>query len=676
MKNSIAFKIIGITTLIFILADSMLIYLSGSWSYQLVHDVYSSHVRSVSSFCADFLDTNVYDNDHPKVKDNYPILQQYQPEKDYLKVFQDAYAELLMGQCKANHLQYVYLIKPDLEAGTVTYLALASGDGEKGKIQDVSVGMVRKRSLTPGEEAAYRGEKDRMEECDNQYGHVLSCYNPVYNSQTKTIDAVLGADVSMDAVEKSFRNIIIRNCVLLTGVMLLIVIILVLYFKDKLVKPAATISKKMRDFTETHNAAETKIPFKSRDEFGQIAQSYNAMTDEIEEHIVDIRKLTQEKQKQLTELKIAADIQSDLLPQPYCVCNGVILHGSMNPAKNVGGDFYDYSEMPDGRLAVCIADVSGKGVSAALFMARTITVIRQFAQMGCSPKEILKGSNLNVCAYNANMMFVTVFMGIYDPKTRILTYSNAGHNLPYVVSDEVLPLNEAVSTAIGVFDDVEYENASIELKPGDTLFLYTDGLNEAVSSDKKFFGNERLVKTLQEIAPEERSSCIQKMQDVLHDFVGDEPQSDDVTMLSMTVGSRYEEKIMPEKKNLKRINEMILTDPYIPKKMRKKLCLVAEEIFVNICSYAFDGEGKPVQFIMEVNSKATLIFRDSGKPFDPIEEGRDTLDGYAPDEQIGGLGIYLTKAIAEECRYAYRDGQNELTVIIDLPPDEPTANGQ
>lgn len=667
MKRSIVIKQLVITTSIVILTEIILMFTVSQMVRKLVINVFSSYVSYASNFCADLIDTSVYQDTEKDDENSNKNLLQYTPDDDLKKEFREYYQDILQAMCEANKLKYVYIIQPDPEKGTVTYLALASED-KTGNVGDIVPGTVRKRELSPAEKSAFEGNENCIEETDNQYGHVISSFYPLHNSKTNMVDAVIGADVSIDEAESTCNRIMTKYFIILTVILILMLLVLSVVLRYKLVRPVIQISRKMLEFTEDHDAVKSRMEVRGKDEFAQMAGSFNTMTDEIVHYISDIESLNREKNMQEAEMSIAANIQSGLLPEKRAVLGGAVIRADMHPAKEIGGDFYDYTEMPDGRIFVCIADVSGKGISAALFMSRTITILRQAALMGYSPKDILDSSNKSVCLYNTNMMFVTVFAGIFDPATRVLTYSNAGHNIPYILSDELIPLSKGNGAAIGLFDDEEYINAEIQLRPGDSLFLYTDGINEAVNDKNEFFGNERLESALMSIEKDKRTETIDRIKDGLKAFVGSAAQSDDVTMLSMTVCSHHELALSPDKKELKKINELILTDPYIPKDKRKKLCLAAEEIFVNICSYAFDDttapDEKPVSFTMDTKESTVMVFTDSGKPFDPLSEGRDSVDDYDIDNEIGGLGIFLTRSIAEECHYEYKDGKNILTIII------------
>ena len=662
MRRSVLLKTIGITGFVFFVANLVLIIILGRALYRRTRDVYVSYAVNASSVGAQFIDAGVYEQ---KTEDSGPMVQ-FEPSRQFYPEFREAYASLLKEICDDGRLQYLYVLQPDTANETVTYLALASSkEKDSGVIEDVTVGTVRHRELSEGEKAAYQGKKDCIEEVDNQYGHVISCYNPILNSNTGKVEAIIGADISLDYVEKTYWSLL-TNCILLmTGILIGGMILLFAIMKNRVLKPAKVISEKMMAFTANHDAADSRVPVKGEDEFARMAGAFNTMTEEISQYIEDIEVLNREKHRRETEMSIAAGIQSGLLPAKETSFHGVRFRASMSPAKEVGGDFYDYAELPDGKYFLCVADVSGKGVSAALFMARAITVLRQFAQMGYSPRQMLESSNKIVCAYNVNMMFVTVFVAVYDPKTGVLTYSNAGHNHPYLVSGSLQSLEGAAGMAIGIYEEAEYEDAELRLAPGDSLFLYTDGVNEAENGSKEFFGNERMEAVLSALEPHRREYVMEAMTEALSAFTGDEPQSDDVTMLSMTLCTRHEEELMPEKKNLKKLNELILTDPYIPKALRKKLCLVAEEIFVNICSHGEEGEKTPVSFLMEVSSKVVMTFRDGGSPSDPLREGEDHDSGAS----AAGPGIFLTKAIAESCHYEYTDGQNILTVIISCASD-------
>lgn len=266
----------------------------------------------------------------------------------------------------------------------------------------------------------------------------------------------------------------------------------------------------------------------------------------IEKAIEQVRYIreSQQEHNQLESIKndlaIAGEIQQTILPRsfpPFPELTEVVdIYASMTPAKDVGGDFYDFFQIDDERIGLVIADVSGKGVPASLFMAVSRTLLRATALRGVSSAECLTYANKLLCKESLDSMFVTVFYGIYHYKTGMMDYTNAGHNPPYLLrggrSVECLPV--ASNFVVGVFDDIEFESNTLTFGIGDTLLLYTDGVTEAFNDKREQFSESNLQDILASM--HESSSAKEVVTSVLQSvktFSGDYPQSDDITLLSL-----------------------------------------------------------------------------------------------------------------------------------------------
>lgn len=235
------------------------------------------------------------------------------------------------------------------------------------------------------------------------------------------------------------------------------------------------------------------------------------------------------------DLETAAEIQRSFLPNGELVGRPEFeVWAAMTPARTVGGDFYDYFLLDDGRLGLVIGDVSGKGVPAALFMAVTRTLLRAAALRGAAPDECLADVNRALHRDSDTSLFVTLFYAVFDPATGSLTYSNGGHNPPFVLrAGGGVEQLRGHGFPVGALEEVRYRNGQAELRPGDGLFLYTDGVTEAMDEARRQFTPERLLKTLEE---SDRSSPVTLVYDVVEAvrrFTGDAPQSDDLTVLAM-----------------------------------------------------------------------------------------------------------------------------------------------
>jgi len=264
-------------------------------------------------------------------------------------------------------------------------------------------------------------------------------------------------------------------------------------------------------------------------------------------------------------------------------------------------------------------------------------------------------------------MFLTLFVGIYDSRTRKLTYANAGHNPPYLISDRLRRLDDSKGVAIGVFEDEAYEEREIELKEGDTVFLYTDGVSEAVSGDRKFFGTDRLEQILEQ---KNREQCVASVLEGVRDFAQDTPQSDDITMLAFYVLPSFQIRVSAELKNLEAVQRLILEAECIAHDLRRKICLAVEELFVNICSYAYGSEQGSVEITMTISDRVFVRLRDSGRAFNPLENMAD-VENYDIDTQVGGLGRLIAFDLADQAYYEYSGNSNIITIIFSLIKEEP-----
>ncbi|MBR0063741.1 MAG: serine/threonine-protein phosphatase, partial [Oscillospiraceae bacterium] len=239
-----------------------------------------------------------------------------------------------------------------------------------------------------------------------------------------------------------------------------------------------------------------------------------------------------------SELNMAASIQLHMLPSifpPFPERDDFDIYASMNPAKEVGGDFYDFFLIDDDHLGLVMADVSGKGVPAALFMMASKILIQNYALLGMSPKEVLESANDRICSNNREEMFVTVWFGSLDLRTGVLTCANAGHEYPVLKNPDgsFELIKDKHGFVIGGLGGVKYREYELNLKPGSKLFLYTDGLPEATDSAGELFGTDRMLEALKQVENGEPQAILEGVDSVVNRFVGEAPQFDDLTMLCL-----------------------------------------------------------------------------------------------------------------------------------------------
>lgn len=239
------------------------------------------------------------------------------------------------------------------------------------------------------------------------------------------------------------------------------------------------------------------------------------------------------------DLAVASQIQLSILPRifpPFPDCTDKLdIAASMHAAKDVGGDFYDFFRIDDDHIGFVMADVSGKGIPAAIFMAVSRTVIRTTAIQGMSPGACIASSNSLISKESSNGMFVTVFYGIYNVKTGEISYCNAGHNSPFILKEngkvEELPMS--TNLIVGIMDGFEFEEGRCQLEPGDTLFTYTDGVSEAMDVNLEMFGEDRMKASLAKVPQHTCQQIIDTMKADVADYTKGAEQSDDITMLAL-----------------------------------------------------------------------------------------------------------------------------------------------
>ncbi|MBR4771151.1 MAG: SpoIIE family protein phosphatase [Bacteroidales bacterium] len=387
------------------------------------------------------------------------------------------------------------------------------------------------------------------------------------------------------------------------------------------------------------------------------------------------QKMNEKKELMENELMIGRNIQMSMIPNifpPFPERNDIELSACLIPAKEVGGDLYDFY-IRDEKLFFCIGDVSGKGVPASLVMAVTRSLFRTVSAHEKSPQRIVTAMNDSMADMNESNMFVTFFCGILDLATGHLRYCNAGHNPPFVVSDEVRALDVLPNLPMGVMPKMSFQEQETDLKYDDTLFLFTDGLNEAENAAFEQFTEQRL----ENILKERRNSNghLEAMKQAVSDFVGEAPQSDDLTMLvihymnNSTPSSSERHLVLhndiQQIPQLADFVETIATEKNLDQGLAMSLNLALEEAVTNVIQYAYpEGSDGLVDIEAIIRDKQLdFIISDSGKAFDPTAKAEVDINMGVEERPIGGLGIHLVKHIMDSVTYRREDGKNILTMI-------------
>lgn len=374
-----------------------------------------------------------------------------------------------------------------------------------------------------------------------EYGWLCSAGAAVLDDSGKAVAHVF-TDISMESVMADRQAFLMRLCAILIGITTVITLALIKVVNTALVKPINSLASAASSYVEAKEEGEVSalalLDIHTGDEVENLSHALKRMERDINGYIENLTHVTAEKERIGAELSVATHIQASMLP---CIFPAFPnrrefdIYATMTPAKEVGGDFYDFFLMDDDHLAVVIADVSGKGVPAALFMVIAKTLIKDHTQSGKLPEEVFTEVNRQLCEANDENLFVTAWMGVLEISTGKLVYVNAGHNPPVIgrKNGETEFLRSRPGFVLAGLDFTKYRAGSLELMPGDLLYLYTDGVTEAMNTAQELYGEERLKRTLDanvSAAPEEIFKAVKKD---LDDFVADAPQFDDITMLAM-----------------------------------------------------------------------------------------------------------------------------------------------
>lgn len=337
-----------------------------------------------------------------------------------------------------------------------------------------------------------------------------------------------------------------RNAILMVGVVLALVILVGLFLVSRLLRPLTRVSATAKrletvDFAKAADEGGLKplvegMPVAQKDEIGDVSRAFSNMVVALEKNIGDLKTTLARQHNIQGELNAAHEIQLGMLPDASegFVKQGIRSAAVMDAAKEVGGDFYDVFSLEDGREVLVLGDVSGKGVSAALFMCVTLTLLRNALADGLAPGEAMAKVNDQLAANNPNCMFVTLWIGIYDPARRLLLWANGGHPAPAVLSREAGPvrwLREMSGPLVGVFEGTPFTTLETPLEPGEVVFVYSDGVSEAMNEEKALFaeaGMEKVFASAHGLAPQ---AVIDRMMEAIVDYRGTAEQSDDITML-------------------------------------------------------------------------------------------------------------------------------------------------
>ena len=371
---------------------------------------------------------------------------------------------------------------------------------------------------------------------DKTYGHIASAYSPIFNSSGDPV-AVVGVDLSIPGLR---RTIVMYMLLVLAAIFTITLIAQALFYtfiEKNIIKPITQLTKStgaLVDNLESDTLAD--IDIHTGDEIEELADSIKQMDRDLHEYILELSAVTAEKERIGAELNVAKRIQAGMLPSifpPFPERDEFELYAFMMPAKEVGGDFYDFFMVDDTHIALVMADVAGKGVPAALFMAISKVLIKTSVQAGRSPGETLERVNMQLLEGNDTGHFVTVWLAVIDITTGEGVAANAGHEHPALrrADGDFEIIKYRHSPAVATLEGLKYKEHEFRLEPGDAIFVYTDGVTEATNENMELMGERRMTEALNKNKDVSTAELLPAVKNEIDSFAGSAPQFDDITMM-------------------------------------------------------------------------------------------------------------------------------------------------
>ena len=528
LRSSMAFNIIGVIVLIlnvFALVVASIGFVSFTSAFQKEYSTTTYHMADTA--------TSLVNGDHLDEYIAGQLMDEYQQTKRYLASY-----------CRRMAVSIVYVIRVDQSDYNSFYSVFNLVNNEVDKTDYTAWELGFKRATTNDEYrqkyiALYSGESAhesvyRIRTTDGQHPHITTMV-PVKNSSGE-VSGLLCIQRPVSEINHARVPYLVTIAV---GTIVLVIIastLAVMILRMQFIRPLRRVSVEASRFAKENTKGESLGGISRYRELSELARSIDTMETDMVNYMQDLTAATAEKERIVTELTLAKTIQENSIPNtfpPFPDRHDFGIFATMDPAREVGGDFYNFFFVDDDHLAIVIGDVSGKGIPAALFMMVTNILISDRTKMGGTPSQILAYANDNLCAHNEAEMFVTVWLGILELSTGKLIASNAGHEFPAVghAGGGYEILKDKHGFVVGGMPGVSYSDYEIRLHPGDKLFIYTDGVPEATSSADGMFGLDRMLEALNrnsEASPEE---LLKNMRAAVDAFVKDDEQFDDLTMM-------------------------------------------------------------------------------------------------------------------------------------------------
>ena len=447
--------------------------------------------------------------------------------------------------CNSQGATFIYVIQPDLkDYAHITFLISTMNRNSDYDLYDF--GYVRETTNDEYREKYRRlyEHKSGKELVLRNTGYIetdphITAMIPLNNTNGDTC-AILCVQRQMDMLTAVRRNHVRKVMLVLLITLILVIAGQWMYLNKWLLKPIMKINAEAGRFADENVQSDEKLTdtIKTNDEIGMLAGSIDDMEEQVSEYENNLTEVTKENERIGTELDLATRIQKEMLPNTFPAFpeyDQFSLYATMDPAREVGGDFYDFFLVDPDHLCLVIADVSGKGVPAALFMMATKIMIADMVKTGGSPADVLNSVNKAICANNKEKMFVTVWLGILEISTGKLTCSNAGHEYPAFMyaGEKYELLKDDHCFVIGGMKNARYRQYDLMLKKGSKVFVYTDGVPEAVNINNEMFGTDRMIDAINENRDKNPEEEIKAVREAVDAFVGEAERFDDMTMLCL-----------------------------------------------------------------------------------------------------------------------------------------------
>ena len=661
--NSIMFRVIGSIIILILIVTFVIEILSFTIFSRSIIGMYKKDGEQVAKEILTKINTNNFDNYLKEEKE-----EEYY--NDYMKL-------ILLGQMK--EVSRIYIIQVDDKFEECTYIFDAVNIdtavydvGEKAKINSKRYKRKLKNLYSmkrPKENYMKRSSKN----AESSYFTTLV---PVKKADGEIV-GILGIQYSIKKLVVSGVSFSIWASIITILIIIVISILVYRFFRKNIVLPIIDICDESKRFASENTIVKEKmleeklIEENSKiTEIRELAQSIDKMECDTIKYIDNLTIATKERERVGTELKLASAIQKSMLANDLPNSSSFNISAIMMPAKEVGGDFYDFYMIDDNHLALVIADVAGKGIPAALFMMITKVLLKTRMSISLTPAEVLTVVNKEIYKNNQTNMFITVWLGVLELSTGMLTFSNAGHEdiAIYREKKKFTIHKKKHGIVLGAFEDYEYKNYHLRLNGGDKLFLYTDGVVEAMNKDGTMFGVERMLEALNNVRDDKVSEILNNVQSDVDKFVGEATQFDDLTMLAVEyigVNKKMKKTFKAKKEELDTVLSFVnkASAEYLNPKFMPKIDLVVEEIFINIVKYAYSDEVGDVDIeVKATDNKVVISFEDTGVAFNPLEIEEADVTLPIEEREIGGLGIYMVRKIMDNVEYMHKENKNVLVI--------------